>query len=149
MADRQHRRPESILVLVYTPEAGILVMRRREPENFWQSVTGSLHRGETPALAAARELREETGFIPDPPPVDCGISSEFRILPAWRHRFPPGTTHNLEHVFCWRAPGAVPVRLNPDEHLEYRWLPFDRALTTISSHTNRNALARVLPLRLP
>src|SRR5690606_10129209 len=56
------RRPESVLVIVYVPSGETLLLKRCQPFGFWQSVTGSLLEGETHAAAAARELREETGF---------------------------------------------------------------------------------------
>lgn len=143
------KRPESVLVLVYTDEADVLVLERRRPAGFFQSVTGSLEWGESAATAAARELSEETGLPADPPPLDCGLAACFEILPAWQARFPPGTTHNHERVFCWRAPGRIAITIDPDEHVGWQWLPFDRALETVSSWTNRRALLQVLPLRVP
>lgn len=144
-----NKRPESVLVLVYNQDAEVLVLERREPSGFFQSVTGSLEPGESAVDAAARELAEETGLPADPPPRETGLSACFEILPAWRHRFPPGTTHNHERVFCHGVAGRPRIRLNEAEHLGWEWLPFDRALARLSSHTNRNALLQVLPLRLP
>jgi dihydroneopterin triphosphate diphosphatase len=143
------KRPESVLVLVYTPDAEILILERRQPTGFYQSVTGSLEWGEGHAEAALRELREETGLDPETSPAPCHLEADFEIHPAWRHRFPPGTESNHETVFCWRAPGPLPIRINPDEHVSWQWLPFDRALEAMSSWTNRRALLQVIPMQLP
>ena len=60
-----YKRPESVLVVIHTERGEVLQLRRREPADFWQSVTGSLHAGETPLQAAIREVREETGLAAD------------------------------------------------------------------------------------
>ncbi|MDH3954436.1 MAG: NUDIX domain-containing protein, partial [Gammaproteobacteria bacterium] len=56
------RRPESVLVVVCSDDRQVLLLRRRRPFEFWQSVTGSLLPGETHEEAARRELMEETGL---------------------------------------------------------------------------------------
>ena len=49
-------------MVVYAATGHILVMRRADLPDFWQSVTGSLDPGERPAATAVRELFEETGL---------------------------------------------------------------------------------------
>jgi len=127
-------------VLVYTDEKEVLLLKRTQPKSFWQSVTGSLEPHETPAHAAQRELEEETG-LRNVAIVDCDHSNEFVISEAWRDRYAPGVRHNKEHVFCCRlVEKPAVVRLSPDEHSEFQWLPVDRAIEKVSSWTNRQAL---------
>ena len=57
---KEFKRPESVLVLVDTLDGEVLMLNRVRPLGFWQSVTGSLKRGESPRGAAERELFEET-----------------------------------------------------------------------------------------
>ena len=133
-----YKRPESVLVVVFTEAGDVLMLLRRQPANFWQSVTGSLEPGETPPLAARRELREETGL--DIAVQDCQRSHEFKILPAWRTRFAPGTETNREHVFIACCPEQAEIRINPAEHSAYRWLPRDEAAALASSSTNKDAI---------
>jgi dihydroneopterin triphosphate diphosphatase len=136
------KRPESVLVVVHTRGGEVLLLERREPRGWWQSVTGSLEPGETPREAAVRELREETGLGADGL-VDLGLSARFEIAPAWRHRFAPGVVENLEHAFALPLDAVVEVCLDPAEHLQYAWLARDDALERMSSHTNRAALERI------
>ena len=49
--------PESVLVVIYTPNLDVLLIERADRPGFWQSVTGSLDSpDESPAATAAREL---------------------------------------------------------------------------------------------
>ena len=118
----------------------MLLLRRVAPFDFWQSVTGSLQDGETPAAAAARELFEETGLRDEGRLSDAQTCRVFTIDPRWRHRFPPGVTENLEHEWRYRLPSPVDVHINATEHSESRWLPIDEAIDTVWSWTNREAL---------
>ncbi len=144
MRANHHRRPVSVLVVVYTEDCQVLLLRRREPFDFWQSVTGSLREGEVPADAAVRELFEETGLTGEGELVDRGITRTFVIDPRWRERFAPGITTNLEYEWCYRVPEAIDIQLNTDEHSEYVWLPITEAVDKVWSWTNRDALLGLL-----
>ena len=90
MSEAKLRRPTSVLVVVFTNDAQVLLLRRRQPFDFWQSVTGSLNEGESHAEAASRELQEETGFTDDGELSYSDVSRHFEIDPRWRDRFEPG-----------------------------------------------------------
>lgn len=137
------KQPVSVLVVVVTDADEVLLLRRRQPADFWQSVTGSLDWGETPAAAAARELREETGI--DAVPTATGQVNRFAILPAWRARYHPDVVENEEHVFVVRLRQRVVPRLAPAEHLEAVWLARDAAIARASSWTDRAALKTLIP----
>jgi len=144
MSTNEHKRPESVLVLIYTLSAEVLLLERRQPAGFWQSVTGSLAWKETPGEAAIREVEEETGLLVPDQLVDCDYSNRFEILPAWRSRYAPGVAWNTEHVFRVELAEMVPIRLSRLEHLRFDWLPARQALARVSSHTNRTAIERYL-----
>ena len=110
-----YRRPESVLVVIYTRSLECLLLERVEPHGFWQSVTGSLEWEETAQAAAQREVCEETGIEPDIL-RDAHVTRSFPILPAWRDRFAPEVTENREHLWYFELPARVDVVLNPDEH---------------------------------
>lgn len=129
-----------MLVIVVTQEDEFLLMERTRPAGFWQSVTGSLEEGETPAQAAHRELVEETGI--QMIPVDRRVHVDFPIREPWRERYAPEVETNREHVFSVILPTRVPVILDRHEHVRFDWLARDKALQRLSSPTNRNAVER-------
>lgn len=143
---RRYCRPESVLVVVHTTALECLLIERVSPAGFWQSVTGTLAWDETPAAAAAREVREETGL--DPKGLrDAGVARAFKILPAWRARFAPDVTENLEHLFYLELPERRPVTLDPAEHRDSIWLPVGEAIAKVASWTNREGLERLVSRR--
>lgn len=137
------RRPESVLVVVYTDDAQALLLKRREPFEFWQSVTGSLEQGESPRDAARRELAEETGFNLTDDLIDTGISRQFTIDPRWRSRYPDGVTVNTEHEWRLRLPCASAIHISPEEHSEFGWFDLEEAIDSVWSWTNRDALQKL------
>jgi dATP pyrophosphohydrolase len=136
----QYKRPESVLIVVYTDNAEVLLLRRlKAPAGVWQSVTGGLRWDETPGQAARREVFEETGL--DAQPVATGIVNTFEIVPAARPRYAPGVRENTEHVFRLRLAAPYPVRLDAREHSDYCWLAAGQAAGRVWSWTNRRAIA--------
>ena len=139
------KRPESVLVVVHTRGGEVLLLRRREPADWWQSVTGSLEHGETALHAAQRELREETGLASDADLEDAGIVNRFEIIEPWRAKYAPGVTHNTEHVFRLALAAVTAIVLEPREHSEFVWLPKAEALERATSPTDRAAIAALVP----
>jgi dATP pyrophosphohydrolase len=75
------------------------------------------------------------------------VRNRYEIYPQWRHRYPEGVTHNVEHVFGLCLPQIEPVRIAPREHLSYQWLPWDEAARRCFSPSNVEAI-RQLPARV-
>jgi dihydroneopterin triphosphate diphosphatase len=133
------RRPESVLIVIYTAGGEFLLLERLRPPKFWQSVTGSLEWGELADAAARREVVEETG-ITHGVLVNLQWTQVYEILPAFGKVYAPGVTLNLEHAFSLRLPHRVPVALSESEHVQFRWVSNAEAVETASSSTNRLVL---------
>ncbi len=144
---RPHKIPESVLVVIHTPDLQVLMLERADRPGFWQSVTGSLDALDEPlAETARREVQEETGI--DIAAVggrllDWQLRNVYEIYPVWRHRYAPGVTHNTEHVFGLTVPAGTPVRLAPREHLQYRWLSWREAADLCFSPSNAEAVLQL------
>ncbi len=122
----------------------MLLLRRVDRADFWQSVTGSLKWDETPMPAAERELKEETGLDGQGRLRDWRKSFCFEILSGWSRRFAPGVTHNIEHVFSLELVEQESVMLNPKEHDEYCWMTAKDAAQKVWSWTNRTAIEQLI-----
>jgi dATP pyrophosphohydrolase len=142
-----HKIPESVLVVIHTPELEVLLIERADRPGYWQSVTGSLDAIDEPLIAtAARELFEETGIVADGERIvlrDWRLSNIYEIYPVWRHRYAPGVTHNTEHVFSVCVPRDIPVILSPREHLQYTWLPSMEAADRCFSSSNAEVILQL------
>ena len=143
-----YKTPVSVLVLVHTADLQVLLLERADRPGFWQSVTGSQDPGETLAQTAQRELAEETGLIAAPGAlIDWQRQNRYEIYPHWRGRYPPGVTHNTEHVFGLTLPAARDIVLAPREHVAWQWLPWRAAADLVFSWSNAEAI-RELPQRV-
>lgn len=142
------RRPESVLVLVFTSAADVLLIQRVDDPTFWQSVTGALEADETAFQAAKRELMEETGICIDTVVgaelVDHQCSTLFEISGVWRKRYSAKHTHNREHVFSLKLPQTIALQLDPDEHSDFVWLKANQALERATSPTNKQAIRDIV-----
>lgn len=134
--------PESVLVVVFTPARDVLLLERADHAGFWQSVTGSLAtEDEALRTTCVRELAEETGVVADPDALeDWQLVHRYEIYPHWRHRYAPGVTHNVEHVFGICVPQRFEPALHPAEHTHFLWLPWREAADACFSWTNAEAI---------
>ena len=142
------KQPVSVLVVIHTPELDVLVLERAAHPGFWQSVTGSREGSEALIDTARREVLEETGIgAATEHFVDWSIINTYEIFSEWRHRYPPGVTHNTEHVFSLQVPQRIDITTAPDEHRSWQWLPWLQAAELCFSWSNRDAIL-MLPQRL-
>ncbi len=140
--------PISVLVVIYKSNRDVLLIERADRAGFWQSVTGSLDAlDEDLALAATREVFEETGIVIEHLPKDALKNMhqkiEYEIYPEWRFRYAPGVTRNTEHWFALEAPDNTPIKLSPREHVAFEWLPYEKAAQKCFSRSNGEAILKL------
>ena len=137
--------PESVLVVIHTPDLQVLLIERADHPGYWQSVTGSKDTpDESLAETARREVLEETGFDAARGELrDWRLANVYEIYPHWRHRYAPGVTRNTEHVFGLQLPAPLTPTLAPREHLAWLWLPWHEAADRCFSPSNAEAVLQL------
>ncbi|SUC35467.1 Dihydroneopterin triphosphate pyrophosphatase [Providencia rustigianii] len=137
---KNYKRPESVLVIIVAENSGrVLMMRRKDDPDFWQSVTGSQEVNENTFDTALREIKEETSFDPQPNQLhDLTKSIIFEIFPHFRHRYAPDVTHCTEHWFKLVLTDEQTPLLT--EHTEFRWLSPQQAADLTKSWSNSQAI---------
>jgi len=138
--------PQSVLVVIYNPALEVLLIKRADVDDFWQSVTGSKDElQETFEQTARREVFEETGIDcrPGSPLAghlqDWRLENIYEIYPSWRHRYAPDVLNNTEHLFGLQVPQGTSIRLSPREHTACQWLPYRQAAQQCFSPSNAEA----------
>jgi lipoyl(octanoyl) transferase len=124
---------QTVSVVVTRGPEVLLVHRTPERGGFWQTLTGRVETGESPARAAERELREETGATGEVASLD--YAHAFALGGA----VPPVVA--CETAFAARWPGGE-VRLDPREHDGFEWVPAERAPERLRYAGLREAVRR-------
>ena len=144
---RTFKTPQSVLVVIHTAALDVLLIRRADADNFWQSVTGSKDDPEESWRdTAIREVFEETG-------INCGsgtplehalidwrLENVYDIYPQWLHRYAAGITRNTEHLLGLTVAAGAAVRLHAREHTAYQWMPWRAAAESCFSPSNAEAI---------
>lgn len=159
-----YKIPESVLVVIHSPEFEVLLIERADRPGYWQSVTGSKDALEEGLVETAiREVFEETGIRVAGerptcnPPVsplqaptvplsnlrDWQLSNIYEIYPMWGYRYAPGVKHNTEHVFGLQVPRDIQITLAPREHINHIWLPYLQAADKCFSPSNAEAILQL------
>ncbi len=134
------RRPEievSAGGVVYRrePSGAVRYLLIRDPYTHWGLPKGHLEDDETPAEAALRETAEETGL------EQLELRGPIRVI-DWHFRFRGRSIHKFCHFFLVESPGGDCTPQHDEGITDFRWLPLDEALTTLSYDNARGVLKR-------
>ena len=157
MIDPDGFRPNVGIVLMH--EDGRVFWARRVHRDGWQFPQGGMNTDETPLEAMYRELREETGLLPEH--VDV-----LGTTPGWlRYRLPPRAVRRHDRLVCigqkqvWyllRFRGSdADLRLDLTETPEFdgwRWVRYWQPLREVvyfKRHVYEQALDELSPLLYP
>ena len=117
----------------------ILLIRRspgRILSGLWQCVSGSLEGDERVAMAALREVREETGFGPE------SIEALFDLDLVNTFHEPSVDGIVMSAVFAVQVRDGLDPVLST-EHTAFRWLPLDEARREVVWPGYRDAIDRI------
>jgi 8-oxo-dGTP pyrophosphatase MutT (NUDIX family) len=144
-------RPDIVAVWIYRvpdpdrPESIELLLIRRAPgrelAGLWQCVTGSIESGERIALAALRELGEETGILGD------GIEAFYDLDLVISFHWPDADAVLSEVVFAVLVGSGTEPVLSA-EHDAFRWVdPAEAVRLTVwpSYRESIDRLVTILP----
>jgi|SRR5690606_23188364 len=114
-AESTRPEPPPVVAAIVTSDRGVLIARRNDGEPPWTFIAGEIGPGESPADAAVREVKEETGL---------------RVRAAEREigrRVHPRTGRTMIYLACYPIGKADPFVGDPVELAEVRWVSLDEA----------------------
>lgn len=99
-------------------ERGEVLLQRRGDSNKWGFPGGAIELGETPEMAAVRELKEETG-------LDVEIRRMIGVYTDCNMEYPNGDkAHSISIVYELKVIGGE-IRCDGDETLELKFFPLN------------------------
>jgi 8-oxo-dGTP pyrophosphatase MutT (NUDIX family) len=105
-----------IVAAIVTSERGVLIGKRNDGKSPWTFIAGEIEPGESPADAAIREVKEETGLV---------VTSAKREIGRRVH---PKTGRTMIYVACTPASRKLDVFVgDTDELSEVKWASLTEA----------------------
>jgi 8-oxo-dGTP diphosphatase len=115
-----------------------IALIKTSSEGRWQLPKGIIDPGETPEIAALREVREEAG-------IDCEILEKLDVIDYWfvdRFGDEPIRTHKYVHFFNMRYITGD-IADHDDEVFESRWVEIETAVTMLAFSTEKEIVEKV------
>lgn len=112
---------------------------RRSDDGRYQFVAGGGEDDETPAEAAAREIREETSVkaVRIMPLTSMAYIPANVISKKHRDQWPPDTVVIPEYAFGFECASEMVLS---DEHTGFEWMTYEDAMARLTWDSNKTAL---------
>lgn len=105
---------QPVIAAIVTSDLGVLVGKRNDGRPPWTFIAGEIEPGESPADAAVREVKEETGL-------------RVRYSKIIGRRVHPKTGRTMIYLACSPTEGTDVFVGDPDELAEVRWISLAEA----------------------
>lgn len=108
----------------------LIIKRVPEDGDFWQPLTESLDDGESVEECLRRGVKEELG-------LDSikNVTERLWSFPWENKRGEP----NIDLVYGVEISESDEIKINPEEHSEYKWCTFDEAMNLLGKENNKKA----------
>ena len=108
----------------------LIIKRVPEDGDFWQPLTESLEDGESIEECLRRGVKEELGLD-----NIKNVTERLWSFPWENKRGEP----NIDLVYGVEISKSDEIKINPEEHSEYKWCKFDEAMGLLGKENNKKA----------
>ena len=133
------RQPHNVLVIpyIFTEEGMIFVIFKRRRAQIWQWIAGGVEENESFAETAKRECQEEAQIVNFKNFLELDAMCSVRA-DIFKQKWPKNVYTVTEHSFAIEL--ANKDIIISDEHSEYMWVNYDKALELLEYDSNKTAL---------
>jgi putative (di)nucleoside polyphosphate hydrolase len=121
---KKYRSAVAVLVLKTDPDGvlRILLVHKPRKSDAWQLPQGGIEEGETPEVAALRELHEEAGLLLSVPVQKSAHTYCYDFPPEFVARHNPINAGQKLCFVALEAPADASVKVDNDEVDDFRWV---------------------------
>jgi len=110
-----------------------LLLEYKYKKRYYEFPRGNIEEGENEKKAALREIKEETG-------LDVEFVEGFRKVSKWFYRR-EGEVVSKKVIFFLAEAKSPEVKIS-EEHVGYKWLPFEEAIDVLEFENSKDVLRK-------